>query len=301
MINNINLKHLYYFWLTAQEGSITKASEILDLAPQTLSSQISTLESSMELMLFKREGRRLILSPAGKEVFIYASKIFEITNQLEEMVKNSGESRVIDFSIGIASTVHKILAWKVIKPATSLSQKIHLICSTAHANELLLDLKQKKLDILITDYLPQEVEHEGLVIKSLGTTSMSFFCKEGIERGLDQNFPESINHLDFISYGRNTPYLQKLRDWFRDNSLDVNVFAEIDDSALLKVLGESGMGVFSAPTFIEKEISRQYNVDIIGRSQSITEDLYVIYRYSGIINPIIDSITNISIDEYTHK
>ena len=296
MSRQINLKHLYYFWLTAQEGSITRASDILDLAPQTLSSQISTLESNLDLMLFKREGRNLSLSPAGKEVFAYATKIFEMTSQLEEMVRNAGERRVIDFSIGIASTVHKILAWKVIRPVTSLTQKIHLICRTANASELILDLKQKKIDVIITDYLPRDVELEGLVIKSLGSTSMSFFCKDGIARGLDKNFPQSISQLDFISYGRNTPYLQKLRDWFRDNSIDINIFAEIDDSALIKVIGQSGVGIFSAPTYIEDEISEQYSVDIIGRTSDVTEDLYAVYRHSGVINPIVNEIIETSIN-----
>lgn len=125
---------------------------------------------------------------------------------------------------------------------------------------------------------------------------MSFFCKNGVAQGLHESFPSSINHHNFISYGRNTPYLHKLRDWFRDNKLSVNLFAEIDDSALLKVLGEAGMGIFSAPTYIEEEVSRQYGVDVIGRADSINESLYAIYRYSGVTNPIVDEILRVNID-----
>ncbi|WP_299179000.1 LysR substrate-binding domain-containing protein [uncultured Neptuniibacter sp.] len=296
-MNSINLKHLYYFWLTAREGSITKACDILGLTPQTLSSQISTLESNIELMLFKREGRSLVLTPTGKEVFTYADRIFEVTSQLEEMVKNSGKNRVIDFSVGIASTVHKILAWKVIRPATELSQKIHLVCRTAHASELLLDLKQKKVDVVITDYIPPDLEQEGLVVESMGSTSMSFFCKGGRARALDENFPQSLSNQNFISYGRNTPYLQKLRDWLRDHRLEVNIFAEIDDSALLKVIGESGAGIFSAPTYIQSEICNQYSVDVIGSVPEVREELYAIYRYSGAINPIVEALLRVKIDQ----
>lgn len=140
----LNLKHLYYFWLTAREGSISQACEILDLAPQTLSSQIATLEENIQHMLFKREGRSLVMTPLGKEVFAYANKIFDITAQLEEVLQQAPENRAIDFSVGIASTVHKILAWKVIKPAMHIPNKIQLVCKTSDAYELLLQLKQKK-------------------------------------------------------------------------------------------------------------------------------------------------------------
>lgn len=285
----LNLKHLHYFWLTAREGSITQACDILDLAPQTLSSQISTLEDNVGHMLFKREGRSLVLTPMGKEVFAYAKEIFDITSQLEEVLQQSPEKRAIDFSIGIASTVHKILAWKVIRPALHIPNKIQLVCKTSDASELLLQLKKKQIDVLITDYLPHECDRDGLTAQKLLTTSMSFFFQKGGAEALRSNFPESLNNQPFISYGRHTPYLGKLKSWFKEHNIQQNIKAEIDDSALLKVIGQSGEGYFSAPTFIAEEICNQYGVEVIGVAESITEDLYAIYRNS-LINPGLEEL-----------
>ncbi len=53
----LNYKQLNYFWQVARAGSIARASELLDLTPQTLSGQIGLLESSLEAALFKRLGR----------------------------------------------------------------------------------------------------------------------------------------------------------------------------------------------------------------------------------------------------
>ena len=44
---NINLKHLRYFWAVAANGSIARASEILHLTPQTISSQLRELEEQI--------------------------------------------------------------------------------------------------------------------------------------------------------------------------------------------------------------------------------------------------------------
>lgn len=288
----LNLKHLYYFWLTAREGSITQACEIIDLAPQTLSAQIATLEENVEHMLFKREGRNLVLTPMGKEVFVYANKIFDITSQLEEVLQQAPDSRSIDFSVGIASTVHKILAWKVLKPSLHIPNKIQLVCKTADASDLLLQLKQKKLDVLITDYLPHECDRDGLSAHKILSTSMSFFYEASKAPQLQEDFPSSLNHYPFLSYGRHTPYLDKLKDWFKTNQIKLNLKAEIDDSALLKIIGQSGEGFFSAPTYIADEICEQYGVGVIGETESITEDLYAIYRDSSLINPGLEAILN---------
>lgn len=288
----LNLKHLYYFWLTAREGSITQACNIIDLAPQTLSAQISTLEDNVKHLLFKREGRNLVMTPMGKEVFAYANKIFDITSQLEDVLQQSPQNRSIDFTVGIASTVHKILAWKVIKPSLDIPNKIQLVCKSAESNELLIQLKQKKLDVLITDYLPHELDMDGLKTKKLVSTSMSFFFKKGDAEELSRDFPNCLNNHDFLSYGRQTPYLAKLKEWFKENNIQLNIKAEIDDSALLKVLGQAGEGFFSAPTFISEEICQQYGLSNIGTVQNIQEDLYAIYRDSSLINPGLEELLN---------
>lgn len=288
----LNLKHLYYFWLTAREGSITQACEIIDLAPQTLSSQIATLEENVNHMLFKREGRNLVLTPMGKEVFAYANKIFDITAQLEDVLQQTPDNRSIDFSVGIAATVHKILAWKVIRPSQDITTKTHLVCKTANASDLLLQLKQKKIDVLITDYLPHQCDREGIKAHKILSTSMSFFYKQEGASKLREGFPESLNGFPFLSYGRNTPYLEKLKDWFKENDIQQNIKAEIDDSALLKVLGQSGEGFFSAPTYISDEICEQYGLEVIGTTETITEDLFALYRDGSLINPALEAILN---------
>ncbi|MCV6611984.1 MAG: LysR substrate-binding domain-containing protein [Amphritea sp.] len=297
-MKSLNLKHLQYFWLTAREGSISKACDILDLAPQTLSAQIATLEENVNHMLFKREGRNLVLTPMGKQVFTYADKIFDMSAQLEAVLEQPADSRSLDLTVGIAATVHKILAWKVIKPALDIPNDVQLVCRTGNGSDLLLHLKQKKIDLLITDYLPHECDREGLAYEKILSTSMSFFFHSGdIAQQLKQGFPESLSDQPFLSYGRQTPYLDKLKDWFKDNAIRLNLKAEIDDSALLKVLGQSGEGFFSAPTVIAEEICHQYHVDVIGQAPSITEDLYAIYRESSLINPAVEKLLNFDIEQ----
>lgn len=46
MSASFNYKHLYYFWVVAKEGGISRAAEKLDMAVQTVSAQVRELERS---------------------------------------------------------------------------------------------------------------------------------------------------------------------------------------------------------------------------------------------------------------
>ncbi len=46
-----------------------------------------------------------------------------------------------------------------------------------------------------------------------------------------------------------------LRKWFRTHNVSPRIKAEVEDRALLKVFGEKGLGIFSAPAVIEHEIT----------------------------------------------
>ena len=56
----------------------------------------------------------------------------------------------------------------------------------------------------------------------------------------------------------------------------MQVAGEFDDSALIKALGQTGAGIFACPTAIESDVTRQYAVSAIGRTEEILERFYVI-------------------------
>ena len=89
----MNFKHLYYFWMTAREGGVTRAGEHLHVTPQTLCGQIKLLEHRLGCRLFERRGRRVHLTEAGHVALAYAEEIFTLGAKLESALKaHTGES-----------------------------------------------------------------------------------------------------------------------------------------------------------------------------------------------------------------
>jgi LysR family transcriptional activator of nhaA len=68
------------------------------------------------------------------------------------------------------------------------------------------------------------------------------------------------------------------------------VVAEFEDSALLKVFGADGLGLFPAPSVIEREVIAQYGVRLLGRSKEVRERFHAISIERRLKHPAVIAI-----------
>ena len=83
----VNLNQLRSFFLAAREKSITKAAEALYITQPAVSIQIKSLEEALQLKLFRKCGKDLEITDAGKVLYGYAEKIFLIVGEMEHVLK----------------------------------------------------------------------------------------------------------------------------------------------------------------------------------------------------------------------
>jgi len=280
-LEKLNLRHLYYFWVIAREGAIVRAAEHLGLTPQTLSGQLAALESEFGNALFRRANRALQLTDFGQTVFGYADDMFRTAQALNDVLRQPPEHRPLSLSVGIAASIHKLIAYYLTRPALSLSREVRLSCHTGDTTELLKRLGQRELDVVLTDRQPGSGEASQFRSYRVATSSMSLFAAPDLAASLTENFPESLNGRPFLATSLDAPYINALRNWFSSQGIRVNVVAEIDDSALIKVYGRQGLGYFAAPTSIREEVCRQYQVVHVASIDAVRDTLYAVTRSRG--------------------
>src|SRR5258707_11358383 len=117
----MNFKHLYYFWAAAHAGGIARAGTQLHITPQTLSGQIKLLEDALNKKLFKKSGRNLELTDAGRLALDYADEIFSLGAELESAVRQEKEAARIQLRVGVADSVPKTVAYRLRGPAVKPS------------------------------------------------------------------------------------------------------------------------------------------------------------------------------------
>ncbi len=287
---DLNFRHLYYFWTIAREGSIARASETLDLTPQTLSGQLATLESSLGGPLFRRANRSLTLTDLGHTVMAYADDMFQTAQALSDVLREPPEHRPLNLGVGISASIHKLIAYHLIKPALALSREVRLSCRTGNNHELLKKLHQRELDVVLTDREPDASQAGDVRTYRLASSSMSLFASSELTAQLSDNFPASLDHQPFLASSLDAPYVNALMNWFATKNLRVKVVAEVDDSALIKVFGREGIGYFAAPTAIRDEVCRQYQVDHLARIAEVRDNLYAVTRGRGAHNAAVTEL-----------
>lgn len=291
---NLNYKHLRYFWMVAKSGSIARASKQLHVTPQSISGQLSEFESAMGIKLFRRAGRGLELTESGQRMLGYAEQIFLLGNEMLDSLGDDAVAQSVPFRVGIADSVPKMVAYRLVEPSLGLPEAVRLICREGRLTALLADLAVHRLDMVIADRpMPDNLNVRGYD-HFLGESGVSVFATKGLREQTSSTFPECLNAARFLMPGADVALHARLMRWFEAKRLRPRIVGEFDDSALLMAFGQAGAGYFVAPTAIESYIARQSEVDIVGRIDEVREQIYAITAERKLSHPIVVAICQLA-------
>ncbi len=288
----LNYHHLLYFWSVAKHGTVAKACAELRLAQPTISKQIGLLEDTLGEKLFVRTGRHLVLTEMGRIVFKHAEDIFSIGQDLLNTVKGRASSSQSRLNIGVVDVVPKLLATRLLDSAIRQSPGIRLICWEDKLDQLLADLAIHGLDLVIADTpAPPSIKVQAYS-HLLGESGITFFAKSKLAVQYRRNFPQSLNGALILLPTSNTVLRRLLDDWMVGQELVPTVVGEFEDSATLKAFGQAGHGLFPGPTALEKEICRQYQVQVVRRVDSVRQRFYAITVERRLKHPTVVALLN---------
>lgn len=287
----LNYRQLHYFWVVAKTGSVVRAGEQLNLTPQTISGQITLLEQTFGIDLFQRSGRQLELTEAGRQALPYAEQMFQLGNELESMLRAQPKEQQIAFRVGVADVVPKSIVYRLIAPTMELAEPIRITCREDKLERLLADLAIQRLDLVISDSpMPSHLDIKGYSHK-LGECGVSFFASAALVERYGRDFPACLDGAPLLIPGQETVVRSRLLRWFGEQQISPRIVGEFDDSALMQAFGQSGSGIFIAPSVIAEEVARHNEVQLIGQTQAVTESFYAISVERKVKHPGIVAIT----------
>jgi len=287
----LNYHHLLYFWTVAREGTIARASKELSLAQPTISGQIRVLEDQLGEKLFQRSGRNLVLTDIGRLVYRYADDIFGLGRELMDTLKDRPTGRPLRFQVGVADEVTKIIAYRLLEPAMRLPQQVQIVCRDGAAERLLTDLATHNLDLVIADTPISPTIKVKAFSHPLGETPVTVFATPKLAAPRRKNFPKSLDGAPFLLPTSGKTLRRTLDQYFEQQGIRPRVVAELDDSALLTTFGQAGAGLFVAPTVLEKEVQRQFDVTVVGRLDSVRERYFALSVERRLKHPAVVAIS----------
>jgi LysR family transcriptional activator of nhaA len=260
------------------------------LAQPTISGQIRTLENNLGEKLFARSGRSLVLTDVGRVVFRYAEEIFGLGRELMDTLRGQPTGRPIRFIVGVADVLPKLVAYRLLEPTVCLSEPVQIICREGRPDRLLAELAVHELDVVLSDAPIGPTVKVRAFSHFLGECGVSFFGAASLAAVHRRRFPRSLDGAPFLFPTDNAALRRSLDQWFDSQGIRPRVVGEFQDSALMKVFGQAGRGVFAAPSVIEAEVRRQYGVRLIGRTDHVRERFYAISVERKIKHPAVAAI-----------
>jgi LysR family transcriptional activator of nhaA len=125
----------------------------------------------------------------------------------------------------------------------------------------------------------------------LGESGITFFGTKRLVARYRRGFPLSLDRAPLLLPTPNTAVRNALDLWFDKLEIAPRVTAQFEDTALLKVFGGAGTGLFQAPTAIEAHVKRQYGVNVVGRTTEVRERFYAISVERRITHPAVRAIS----------
>jgi len=287
----LNYHHLLYFWTVARLGSVSRASAELRLTQATVSAQVKTLEKSLGEELFRKSGRHLTLTETGRLAFRYADEMFSLGQEMLGTLKGRSEGRLARLTVGVTDVLPKLVVYQLVEPALKLKESYRIICREGTNEELLPALALHDIDVVLTDAPLDPGSNVKAFNHLLGECGSTLFGTPKLAQAYRRGFPKSLDGAPFLLPTRNTTARRSLDQWFEAQRIAPLIVAEFEDSALLKVFGQHGLGLFFAPSVIARDVQRQYDVKVIGQVDTVRERFFAISLDRKLKHPSVVAIS----------
>ena len=289
MSTPFNYKHLYYFWVVAKEGGISRAAEKLDMAVQTVSAQVRELERALGYALLKPAGRGLVLTDAGQAALQQADQIFQLGEDLPARVRDAVSAPAVRLAVGVCDGLPKLVVRRLIQPAMA-EPHLRLQCLDGNLNDLLGDLALHRLDVVLSDRPAPINPNLKLYSHALGSSTMAWYGTADWVAAASADFPRSLADVPLLLPTAHTAVRDRLDQWFEQRAMRPRVVGEFADSALLKTFGASGMGVFPAAEWVHDALLAYYAVQRIGPCDGESEHFFAIGTEKKVQHPLVQRL-----------
>lgn len=246
---DLDLAHLRTFLLVAEGGSFTGAASGVLRTQPTVSRQIRALEGALGVALFRRVGRRAVLTEAGVRLADYARRTFALLDEARAAVAADGASAARRLRIGAGGMPSQYLLPPLLEALSARVPGLHVSLSTHHPERVAEGLVRGDLDVgLVT----RPVRARGLVLEDVGEDEAVAIAGRSHPwaRRRGRLSLAAFDGQPFILYDRGTGTSRRILGQFARAGVALDVRMEVGYVEAMKEMVRIGLGVSLVPAWV---------------------------------------------------
>lgn len=253
-MSRINYHHLHYFWSVAKIGNLTLAAQQLHVSQSALSMQIKQLEDVINMRLFDRLGRTLVLTEAGRIIFDYANEIFSKGEELEAFIKQGQQSHYQLIRIGSTYTLSRNFMEAFVAPLLP-RDNVSISLQSARLDDLLQRLEKHALDVVLSNISVQGNAQNRWRCQLIARQQVSVIGPANIKHG--KLFPQDFKQYRWLLPSQQSEIRGAFDSLCGQWQFEPDILAEVDDMAMLRLLARDSGALSVLPKVVVRdEISR---------------------------------------------
>ena len=262
--------------------NFTRASEELHITQPAVSQQIRFLEKHYKTKLFCYEGKRLMLTDAGRMLKNAAAAMMQDELELQERMLTSEEG-IKEIRLGATKTAAETVMPKLMHTFLTRYPQIQLHMEVEMQENLLAELDRGELDFVLTEEYFPKGEYDFFPYIRVRLIAV---CASGYPIGREPVNLEELFKERLLIREEDAGARKALECYLGSQNHSLQEFiktVEIGDYQTMKELTKTGCGItFLYETSVARELAQGEVKEIVLNEFNVVHDLHFIWRKGSI-------------------
>lgn len=254
---NVDMELYKIFYFVATLGNITKAANELYISQPAVTMSIKKLEETLQVTLFSRTKKGVILTSEGKILYDYIKEVMENIKIAENKMENLKKLDTGTIKIGIGTTLTKHFLLPYLEEFHEKYPKISINIDTSMSTDIIDNLKNGKIDLAII--VSSDIPSKELSIEYEEEFKEAFIVNSKFKEKLNKKIKlEELANYPLILQPKNASTRKFLDNFMKENNIKLETTIELASYALITEFTKIGMGIgVMGLKFIENELKEK--------------------------------------------
>lgn len=252
MSNEIELRHLRYFQIVAEELHFSRAADKLFITQPALSRQIKQLEEYIDAPLLIRDKRNVALTKAGEYLLEESRYMFNHIGFIKQTIRHMKQGDEGELRIGFVGSAMQSVIPELLKEIDRKSPGIHTVLTELPNQDQIDKIRNDQLDLgfIRSMRLPDDLNR-------INVYEESFCLVLPASHPLDEESFKSVKELEtenFILFSSQYShgYYDKIMSIFEDQGFSPSVAHESVHANTIFRLVENDLGIGIVPSSLKR-------------------------------------------------